>query len=60
RGSALPIGLAHHIQVTRAIRAGDILTYHDVAVDESSECFRVRREMERTFADANPADLPAA
>jgi predicted homoserine dehydrogenase-like protein len=60
RCSALPIGLAHHIQVRRAIRAGDILTYNDVAVDESSECFRIRREMELTFANAASADLPAA
>jgi predicted homoserine dehydrogenase-like protein len=54
RRGALPIGLAHHIQVIRAIREGDVLSYRDVTIDEGAEAVRVRREMERTFAESIP------
>ena len=44
---ALPIGLAHHVKLTRDVAAGEILTAADVALDSSIEAVRVRREMER-------------
>jgi predicted homoserine dehydrogenase-like protein len=44
---ALPIGLAHHVKLTRDVAAGEILTAADVALDASVEAVRVRREMER-------------
>ncbi len=44
---ALPIGLAHHVKLTRDVAAGAILTAADVALDENSEAVRVRRDMER-------------
>jgi predicted homoserine dehydrogenase-like protein len=44
---ALPIGLAHHVALTRDVAAGEILTVADVALDSSVEAVRVRREMER-------------
>ena len=44
---ALPIGLAHHVKLTRNVAAGEILTAADVTLDSSVEAVRVRREMER-------------
>jgi len=44
---ALPIGLAHHVKVLRDVPAGEFLTAADVALDESSQAVRIRREMER-------------
>jgi predicted homoserine dehydrogenase-like protein len=44
---ALPIGLAHHVKLTRDVAAGEILTAAGVALDSSVEAVRVRREMER-------------
>jgi predicted homoserine dehydrogenase-like protein len=45
--SALPIGLAHHVKVTRDIAKGAILTASDVALDAGADAVRIRREMER-------------
>jgi len=47
--SALPIGLAHHVKLTRDVTAGQMLRWSDVAAPDS-EAFRVRREMERRFS----------
>jgi predicted homoserine dehydrogenase-like protein len=44
---ALPIGLAHHVKLTRDVAAGEILIAADVALDPSVEAVRIRREMER-------------
>jgi predicted homoserine dehydrogenase-like protein len=44
---ALPIGLAHHVKLTRDVAAGEILTAKDVVLDEASQAVRVRREMEQ-------------
>jgi predicted homoserine dehydrogenase-like protein len=44
---ALPIGLAHHVKLTRDIAAGEILTAADVTLDGNQEVVRIRREMER-------------
>jgi predicted homoserine dehydrogenase-like protein len=45
---ALPIGLAHHVKLTRDVAAGEILTAADVTLDEASQAVRIRREMEYT------------
>lgn len=45
----LPIGLAHGVSLTRAIRKGDAVTWRDIALPES-EAARVRLEMEALFA----------
>jgi predicted homoserine dehydrogenase-like protein len=47
RSSALPIGLAHRVKLTRAVAADQIVTWNDVAAPDS-EAVRVRREMEKT------------
>jgi predicted homoserine dehydrogenase-like protein len=44
---ALPIGLAHHVKLTRDVAAGEILTSADVTLDATQEAVRIRREMER-------------
>jgi predicted homoserine dehydrogenase-like protein len=54
---ALPIGLAHHVKLTRDVAAGEILTGADVALDATQEPVRIRREMER---QAQPRTVAAA
>lgn len=51
---ALPIGLAHGVPLTRAVRAGEILRWADVRVDEQAEAVRTRRAMEQRAAAAAP------
>ena len=46
----LPLGLAHGIKVTRPVRKGQSLSWSDVAVDTSTDAYRIRREMESLFA----------
>ncbi len=46
----LPIGLAHGVELTRPVKAGEALRWEDVVVDEDGETVRVRREMETAFA----------
>jgi predicted homoserine dehydrogenase-like protein len=45
--NALPIGLAHHVKLLRDVAAGEFLSAADVALDETAQAVRVRREMER-------------
>jgi predicted homoserine dehydrogenase-like protein len=44
---ALPIGLAHRVKMVRAVPAGEILGAADVALDDTAQAVRIRREMER-------------
>jgi predicted homoserine dehydrogenase-like protein len=46
---ALPMGLAHDVSLRRPIPAGSVVTWADVAVDETLIAVRVRREMEALF-----------
>jgi predicted homoserine dehydrogenase-like protein len=46
---ALPIGLANDVLLLRPIGAGEIVRWSDVAIDETSEPVRVRRDMEAIF-----------
>jgi predicted homoserine dehydrogenase-like protein len=50
RLGALPIGLAHHVTMKRALKAGATVTWADVAFDEASQAVKIRREMEAGFA----------
>ena len=52
---ALPIGLAHGVELRRAVAAGAVLRWADVAADESSQAVRIRREMEALFAPKQAA-----
>jgi predicted homoserine dehydrogenase-like protein len=49
---ALPLGLAHNVKLLRPIKAGQSLTYADVAIDESLLAVRLRRELESSFGTA--------
>jgi predicted homoserine dehydrogenase-like protein len=46
----LPLGLAHHVKLKRAVAAGQPVRWEDVAIDGDDDAVRFRREMERTFA----------
>jgi predicted homoserine dehydrogenase-like protein len=61
RQGCLPIGLAHNLRLRSSIQAGMPIRWVDVAIDESSDAVRVRREMESVFrGDAVDARRPAA
>ncbi len=45
----LPLGLAHNVKVVRAVAQGQSLTWADVAMDETTDAYKVRREMETMF-----------
>ena len=47
--AALPIGLAHDAVLLRPVRAGEIVAWTDVRMDETSEAVRARRAMEARF-----------
>jgi len=53
---ALPIGLAHGVPLRRAVKAGGIVSYADVVLDEASEAVRIRRAMEAAAAPARAAE----
>jgi predicted homoserine dehydrogenase-like protein len=44
--SALPIGLAKDIRLTRPVAAGEIVAFDDVALDRTTTAFSLRRESE--------------
>jgi predicted homoserine dehydrogenase-like protein len=50
RLGGLPLGLAHHVRLERAISAGQPVRWDDVRIDPTSLAVKVRREMERTMA----------
>ncbi|MBV9784120.1 MAG: flagellar biosynthesis protein FlgA [Acidisphaera sp.] len=47
----LPIGLAHDMVLQRPVAAGETVRWSDVAIDDSREAVRVRREMEAMFRE---------
>jgi predicted homoserine dehydrogenase-like protein len=47
---ALPIGLAHGVKLTRAIKAGETVRWDDVSADETMDAVKTRRAMEQAFA----------
>jgi predicted homoserine dehydrogenase-like protein len=51
----LPLGLAHGIKLTRAVKAGTALSWSDVAFDAQSQAVQFRREMEALFAPQQQA-----
>ena len=46
----LPLGLAHNVKLLRAVKKGQSLSWADVAIDETTNAYHVRREMEAAFA----------
>jgi predicted homoserine dehydrogenase-like protein len=45
----LPLGLAHQVKVIRPVKKGQSLTWDDVAIDKTTDAYRVRKEMEAMF-----------
>lgn len=45
-GATLPIGLAHGVRLVRDVAVGSAVTYADVAIDETAEIMKLRRELE--------------
>jgi len=48
----LPLGLAHDVKLVRAVAKGQSLTWEDVAIDQGTPAYRLRREMEALFSKA--------
>jgi predicted homoserine dehydrogenase-like protein len=46
---ALPIGLAHNVVLQRPVGEGEVVRWSDVAIDETAEAVRIRRDMEAIF-----------
>lgn len=44
--TALPIGLAHGVRLRESVTAGEIVKWSDVAIDESKDQVKLRRELE--------------
>jgi predicted homoserine dehydrogenase-like protein len=45
----LPIGLAHDMKLQRPVKAGQAVSWQDVAFDDSQQAIRIRLEMEALF-----------
>lgn len=45
----LPLGLAHGVKLLNPIKAGQIVSWNDVAFDVNATAVKFRREMEKTF-----------
>jgi len=50
RMGGLPLGLAHDVKVVRDVKKGQSLSWDDVAIDTSTQAYRIRRAMEDMFA----------
>ena len=46
----LPLGLAHQVKVVRPVAKGQSLTWQDVDIDTSTYAYKIRLEMEQSFA----------
>ena len=54
----LPIGLAHHLVLSRPVPAGQPVLWTDVTFDEANPTIRFRREMEAAFRPARNDGAP--
>lgn len=57
RAGALPLGLAHGWQLSRAVAAGELVRWADVEVDETHCAVRLRREMEQMWTTQPDREL---
>jgi predicted homoserine dehydrogenase-like protein len=56
RIGALPIGLAHVVNLTRGVARGGVVRWSDVNVDETNDTIAIRRQMERAQRDLSLAE----
>ncbi len=54
----LPLGLAHGVRLIKPVRAGQAVSWEDVAFDQNALAVKVRREMERVFGGEQAALKP--
>ena len=47
---ALPLGIAHGVELKRPVKAGETVRWSDVTVDEEQQTVKLRRALERLFA----------
>ncbi len=47
---ALPLGIAHGVELKRLVKAGETVRWSDVTVDEEQQTVKLRRALERLFA----------
>ncbi len=52
--NALPVGLAPGARVERSVSRGQVVSWEDVALDESSVVVRLRRDQDRRDRGGNP------
>jgi predicted homoserine dehydrogenase-like protein len=57
---SLPLGLAHGVKLLRPVRKGETLSWDDVAMDRTSNAYKVRAEMEAGFGPNRRTDLAGA
>ncbi|MDN7241164.1 NAD(P)-dependent oxidoreductase [Planococcus sp. N028] len=56
---ALPLGLVdRNVQLKRAVKKGDIITYDDVVQTQDSTIWRLRKMQDETFQVNAPQDVP--
>ena len=53
RLGGLPLGLAHNVKVLRPVKKGQCLSWTDVAMDVTSDAYKLRAEMKLMFALPN-------
>ena len=46
-------GLPHNVMLKRNIGKGERISWNDVEIDKTSEAYRIRRELEDSFALTN-------
>ncbi len=55
RIGGLPLGLAHNVRMLRAVKKGQSLGWADVAMDQATPAYLIRREMEAVFGKSTLA-----
>ena len=53
RLGGLPLGLAHNVKVLRPVSKGQSLSWTDVAMDVTTDAYKLRAEMESMFGLPN-------
>ena len=46
-GGYLPLGLAHNVTLTRDVAEGQPVTWEDIRIDDATDAYRLRKEVER-------------
>jgi predicted homoserine dehydrogenase-like protein len=54
RIGGLPLGLAHGVRLTRPVARGQSLCWDDVAIDTSTQAWRIRQELEALDRSSAP------